>query len=74
MKKEITDKKLAKHCQAIVDNFKDYKTCKEINVDCGQCKITIMVGYLWWMLDILGYSSGYPQKDKKPLKKGKGVV
>jgi len=61
-KRAPADKKLAGHCKAILKSFKDYKTCKEINLDCANCKIMIMMGYLEWFEDLLGYS---PKKNKK---------
>ena len=64
-KREPADKKLADHCKAILKHFKDYKTCKDVAIDCAQCKIMIMLGYLDWMVDLLGYSRKGLQKKKK---------
>lgn len=66
----MTDKQLSNHIKAILSDFKDYKTCKEIDVDCYQCKIMIMLGYLTWFEDLLDY----PQESKKTSQKKKKKV
>ena len=64
-KRAPADKKLADHCKAILKHFKDYKACKDIAIDCAQCKIMIMLGYLDWMIDLLGYSNKSKKKNGK---------